>query len=151
MQPSPVSPAPEPRDPVEWEHFDLWRRVRRSLFAVPDHFVTSINLEGLSATDIFTLNTPLGATIEDSFVKTLNMLRPAWDPESRYQTYSFVRQAQTFPDVVLRTLGPSGCRPVGVVECAGGRSRPSAHGKEFVDLDPTTPPPPLQSAMRARA
>ena len=85
MQPLTASPAPKPREPVEWEHFDLWRRVRRALFATPDHFTTAINLEGLSATDIFTLNTPLGATIEDSFVKTLNMLRPTWDPNSKYR------------------------------------------------------------------
>lgn len=111
-------PAPEPREPVEWKHFDLWRRVRMALFAVPDHFTTSISIEGLSATDIFTLNAPLGATIEDSFVKTLNALRPAWDPDSRYQTHSFVRQAQTFPDVVLRSID-NGSTPLMGIEMKG--------------------------------
>ncbi len=118
MQPLTASPAPKPLEPVEWEHFDLWRRVRRALFAIPDHFTTAINLEGLSATDIFTLNTPLGATIEDSFVKTLNTLRPAWDPNSKYQTYSFVRQAQTFPDIVLRTID-NGSTPLMGIEMKG--------------------------------
>ncbi len=54
------------------------------------------------ATDIFTLNTALAATIEESVVKTLNDLRSVWDPDAKYQTYSFVRQPQTFPDVILR-------------------------------------------------
>ncbi len=56
------------------------------------------------ATDIFTLNTALAATIEDSMVKTLNDLRSVWDPKDEYETYAFVRQPQTFPDVVLRRV-----------------------------------------------
>ena len=54
------------------------------------------------ATDIFTLNTPLAATIEESVVRTLNAMRPFWDPDKEYLTYTFVRQSQTFPDVILR-------------------------------------------------
>ncbi len=96
MQPLPDLPPPEPCDPVGWEHYDLWRRVRNALFAVPDHFTTPINIEGLSATDIFTLNTPLAATIEESFVKTLNALRPVWDPDSRYQTHSLVAKGAKY-------------------------------------------------------
>jgi len=104
MQQSPDSSPPEPRDPTEWEHYPLWRRVRNALLIAPDHFATPINIEGLVATDIHTLNAPLAATIEESFVKTLNALRPVWDPDSEYQAYSFVRQAQTFPDVLLRSI-----------------------------------------------
>ena len=37
-------------------------------------------------------------------VKILNDLRSVWDPDSQYQTYAFVRQPQTFPDVVLRQI-----------------------------------------------
>ena len=55
------------------------------------------------ATDVFTLNTTLAATIEESVVRTLNNLRSVWDPDDDYRTYAFVRQPQTFPDVVLRT------------------------------------------------
>ena len=54
------------------------------------------------ATDIFSLNAPLGTTIEEQVVATLNLMRPVWDPMRQYQTYSFVRQTQTFPDVLLR-------------------------------------------------
>lgn len=53
------------------------------------------------ASDILTLNSALGATIEEQVVATLNTLRPVWDPDKQYQTYGFVRQPQTFPDVLL--------------------------------------------------
>ena len=54
------------------------------------------------ATDLHTLNTVLGATIEEQVVHTLNLTRNIWDPDGRYALYNFVRQAQTFPDVLLR-------------------------------------------------
>ena len=109
---------PQPHEPAEWEHYDLWRRVRRALFAVPNHFTTPTSIEGLLATDIFTLNTPLAATIEESVVQTLNELRPVWDPESQYQTHSFVRQPQTFPDVTLRSVN-NGVIPLLGIELKG--------------------------------
>jgi len=109
---------PQPVHPVEWDHYDLWKRVRQALFAVPSHFSTPTTIEGLLATDIFTLNAPLAATIEESVVNTLNELRPVWDPESRYQTYSFVRQSQTFPDVILRSVD-NGMVPLMGIELKG--------------------------------
>ena len=93
---------PQPSAPVDWQHYELWQRVRDSLYACPDHFSTPTTIEGLLATDIFTLNTPLAATIEESVVKTLNAMRSFWDPDKNYLAYTFVRQPQTFPDVVLR-------------------------------------------------
>lgn len=54
------------------------------------------------ATDLHTLNTVLGATMEEQVVRTLNLLRNTWDPDNKYTLYSFLRQAQTFPDVLLR-------------------------------------------------
>ena len=54
------------------------------------------------ATDLHTLNTVLGATIEEQVVRTLNLIRSTWDPDEKYALYSFVRQAQTFPDILLR-------------------------------------------------
>ena len=47
------------------------------------------------------MNQVVGATIEEQVVATLNQMRPLWDPESRYLQYSFRRQAQVFPDVLL--------------------------------------------------
>ncbi|MCV4111270.1 hypothetical protein [Pseudomonas aeruginosa] len=52
------------------------------------------------------MNTPLGAAIEASVVDNLNSLRELWDPEGKYEIYSFVRQAQVFPDVRLQTTAP---------------------------------------------
>lgn len=61
----------------------------------------------MSATDIFTLNAAFGATIENQVVATLNAMRTVWDPENEYLQYSFVRQAQTFPDVLFRRTSGS--------------------------------------------
>ena len=99
-----LPPAPVERKPETWEHYELWKRVRNAVFATSHHFSTATNVEGLLASDIFTLNAPLSATIEESVVGTLNALRPIWDVTAEYQTFAFVRQAQTFPDVVLRAV-----------------------------------------------
>lgn len=109
---------PIERDPVCWKHYQLWRRVRAALYATPYQFTTSTNIEGLLASDIFTLNAPLSATIEESVVYTLNALRPVWDPDSEYQTYTFVRQPQTFPDVMLRSV-TNGVKPLMGIELKG--------------------------------
>jgi len=86
----------------DWDHIDLHRRVKAALEALPIHFNPETYIEGISATDIFTLNATLGATIEDQVVNTLNQMRAIWDPNGKYFLYSFVRQAQTFPDVLFR-------------------------------------------------
>ena len=41
-------------------------------------------------------------TIEQEIVRTLNDIRDEWDPQDNYDSYEFVRQAQNFPDVLLR-------------------------------------------------
>lgn len=91
---------------TNWEHRALYDRVVDALHALPSRFRTSLRIAGISATDLFTLNTPLGAAIEASVVENLNDLRELWDPESKYEIYSFVRQAQVFPDVRLQTTAP---------------------------------------------
>lgn len=88
--------------PKTHRYYQLWCRVREALFAVPNYFDTTTVIEGIPATDIFTLNSVLGATIEEQVVHALNEMRPIWDPEKEYQAFSFVRQSQTFPDVLLR-------------------------------------------------
>ncbi len=99
-----MSPKPPERyDPdADWDHYELWVRVRDALRAMPDYFSSETVIEGMLATDIFSLNAPLATTIEEQVVATLNQMRPVWDPTREYQTYSFVRQSQTFPDVLLR-------------------------------------------------
>ena len=44
----------------------------------------------------------MGATIEEQVVATLNRIRSVWDPNDQYQRFFFQRQAQVFPDVLLK-------------------------------------------------
>jgi hypothetical protein len=53
------------------------------------------------------MNSALGAAIEISVVESLNELREMWDPQQQYADFSFVRQSQRFPDVLLRTDNPA--------------------------------------------
>ena len=99
-------PAPALQLPAEtWPHLALYRRVREALLSLPLYFRTQTVIEGISAVDIFTLNAALGATIENQVVATLNQMRDVWDPQDEYMQYGFVRQSQTFPDVLLRRIG----------------------------------------------
>src|SRR5437773_216065 len=95
---------PERSEPTSWGHYELWKRVREAVLALPVHFKSETVIEGMLATDIFTLNSALGATIEEQVVAALNGMRAVWDPNKKYQTFGFVRQTQTFPDVLLRRL-----------------------------------------------
>jgi hypothetical protein len=98
-----VPPAPPVRpDLTGWEHFTLWSRLREAIYALPGHFNSQTTIDGMLAPDVFTLDSALGATIEEEVVQTLNRIRSVWDPDKKYETYGFVRQPQTFPDVLLR-------------------------------------------------
>lgn len=94
--------APISAEPTGWAHYELWKRVREAILALPNHFDSSTVIDGMLAPDVFTLHGALGATIEEEVVKTLNRIRSVWDPNKQYETYGFVRQPQTFPDVLLR-------------------------------------------------
>jgi len=110
MSSKPTSTPPVQQLPEEtWPHHALYKRVREALFSLPLHFRTQTNIEGISAIDIFTLNSALGATIENQVVNTLNLMRPVWDCDGSYRQFAFARQAQTFPDVLLRRMseGPA--------------------------------------------
>ncbi len=85
-----------------WEHHQLYKDVREAIACLPIYFRTETHISGIMATDLHTLNNVLGATIEEQVVRTLNLLRSTWDSEEKYTLFSFVRQAQTFPDVLLR-------------------------------------------------
>lgn len=95
-----------------WAHRALYERVIDALHALPSRFRTKLRIAGVAASDLFTLNTPLGAAIEQSVVENLNELRPVWDPADEYQRYSFVRQPQGFPDVRLQTTAPGATEPI---------------------------------------
>jgi hypothetical protein len=93
--------------PATWKHSELYTHVKEAVRSLPLYFKTETIISGIMATDIFTLNATLGATIENQVVTTLNDMRPIWDPNDTYRLYAFVRQPQTFPDVLLRRLTPT--------------------------------------------
>lgn len=103
-----ASPSSTPRGvpPPEWQG-GLHQRVVDAVHALPGLFRTSLNISGVRATDLFTLNSALGASIEQSVVDNLNALRKIWDVDGRFQLYAFVRQSQVFPDVRLQTDAPN--------------------------------------------
>ena len=97
----PVEPKRNPPQSNETV-YKVYKRVREALFALPTYFQSDTSIEGILATDIFTLNAAFGATIEGQVVSTLNRMREVWDPDEEFVYYRFVRQPQTFPDVLLR-------------------------------------------------
>ena len=103
--------------PGDDERTLLREGVVRALRAVPMHFTSTINMEGLSAIDLFALNTLLGGAIEEQTVATLNETRAIWDPEGRWADYEFKRYAESFPDVRLERNG--GDAPVIGIELKG--------------------------------
>lgn len=110
----------------DWSHLDLYRSVREALRSLPVYFETETFIEGVSATDIFTLNSAFGATIETQVVAALNRMRPIWDPDEEYLLYRFVRQSQTFPDVLLRKA------PDRIETAEGQASDASADGDDIL-------------------
>ena len=97
----PAAPARE-LPSTDWDHYQLYKDVREAVSCLPIYFRTETHISGIMATDLHTLNTVLGATIEEQVVRTLNLIRNTWDSDEKYALYSFMRQAQTFPDVLLR-------------------------------------------------
>ncbi|MDL1869069.1 hypothetical protein FBQ98_06535 [Gammaproteobacteria bacterium PRO6] len=102
----PTAPTKSGGPPANWPHRKLYENVVKTLYALPEEFSTSLRISDFRATDIFTLNSALGASIEDAVVNGLNGLREVWDPEGKYALYRFERQAQAFPDVRLVTEAP---------------------------------------------
>lgn len=104
---APVPPVRTGGPAATWPHRALYDRVLHTLYALPDKFETSLCIEGVPVTDLFTMNSALGAAIEKSVVDSLNDLRDLWDPQHQYADYRFVRQSQCFPDVLLKSIKPS--------------------------------------------
>lgn len=102
-----ADPAPEPHGgpSADWND-GLYLRVIAAIYALPSFFKSSLNIVGIRATDLYTLNTALGAAIEQSVVDNLNSLRAIWDPAGALSSYAFVRQPQAFPDVRLQAAAP---------------------------------------------
>ena len=102
VEPAHLLPPPRPTPPEDDPRTQLQRGVIDALRALPGYFRSETVIEGLAATDLFSLNAVLGTTIEVQVVRTLNRIRDVWDPDERWARYSFVRQPQTFPDVRLQ-------------------------------------------------
>lgn len=98
--PAKMPSEPKPEYPPKSDK--LYWNVKEALAALPFYFETETVIRGLDATDLFTLNDVLGATIEQQVVFTLNRMRSVWDPDDEFEDYGFIRQAQTFPDVLLK-------------------------------------------------
>lgn len=105
MTTKPLPPTIVEPDPT-WPHLDLWKAVQKAIFTLPDRFESDLVISGVLATDLHAFNSSLSATIEEQVIEALNDLRSIWDPNGTYALYSFERQPQTFPDVVLRTKAP---------------------------------------------
>lgn len=106
MPPKP-NPPESTEPPGEWEYSELWHSVRDALQVLPSLFTSDLIISGVRATDLHNFNTSLGATIEEQVVVGLNAIRDStWDKDGRYTALRFVRQAQTFPDVILKPAAP---------------------------------------------
>jgi len=93
---------PEKNEPdPNWRHYELWNNVKDVLLTLPTYYESETYIAGLEATDNHTLSEAFGTTIEKEVVNTLNRVRSVWDPEDKYEAYSFKRQPQTFPDVIF--------------------------------------------------
>ncbi|WP_375425535.1 hypothetical protein [uncultured Friedmanniella sp.] len=97
----PTEPDLDPDDPKT----QLQLRLRTVLLGLPSFFEFNNHIAGVEATDLFALNTLLGASIEGQVVKALNQQRALWDPYDEWLGYVFVRQSQRFPDVLLTKKG----------------------------------------------
>jgi hypothetical protein len=76
---------------------ELAQRVGGALLVLPGFFEFGTRIEGIDATDLFSLNSVLGTSIEVQVVHTLNKMRGVWDPDEEWVGYRFERQSQTFP------------------------------------------------------
>lgn len=84
-----------------WEHFAVWQRIYDLIEALPNYFKSEILIKGINVTDIYSVGNLFSAVIESQIVDILNKLRNVWDADNGYSNYSFVRQSQTFPDILL--------------------------------------------------
>lgn len=84
-----------------WSYFEVWNSTKSLLYSIPNHFQTDLSIRGVNVTEIFSVGGLFSGILETQIVETLNRLRGIWDKDGRYFPYSFVRQPQHFPDVLL--------------------------------------------------
>lgn len=120
-QPTPQVPSAPTRAelPEGDQRKQLLANVREAIRALPFYFESKTVIEGLDASDLFSLNSVLGGTIEVQAVSTLNRIRNVWDPENQWAEYGFERFSQTFPDVRLVSRRDVTATPVLGIELKG--------------------------------
>ncbi|TNH23957.1 hypothetical protein FHG89_25955 [Micromonospora orduensis] len=107
MEAEQVAPPLEPVLRQDDAKTILQQRLRTVLLGLPAFFEFNNHISGVNATDLYSLNTLLGASIEGQVVKALNQQRALWDPDDEWLGYTFERQSQAFPDVRLVRKGAS--------------------------------------------
>ena len=102
--PAPVRPTVPPLDAV-WTAANpsLYQSVRDAIAAVPTYFRTETVISGIMAPDLFTLNSVLGAAIEEQTVATLNAMRQVWAPSRGLR---LVQLRSPVPDLPGRAAAP---------------------------------------------
>jgi hypothetical protein len=88
----------------KWAYYNMWDRVSDLIYSLPNHFDTELIIKGINVTEIFSVGSAFSTIIESQVINILNRLRNTWDPDNNYSNYAFVRQSQTFPDVLLRNI-----------------------------------------------
>jgi hypothetical protein len=89
-----------------WQYFDVWDSTKSLLYSIPNHFQSDLSIRGVNVTEIFSVGALFSGILETQIVDTLNRLRGIWDKDAKYFPYSFIRQPQNFPDVLLmKTAG----------------------------------------------
>lgn len=112
----PEAPELDPKD----ARTSLQARLRSVILGLPAYFEFNNHVAGVNATDLHSLNTLLGTSIENQVVKALNQQRKLWDPEDEWLGYTFERQSQRFPDVrLVRRGGDTGPQVLLGVELKG--------------------------------
>lgn len=115
-----IPPAPKRAElPEDDRRTKLVTNVREAIRALPFYFESKTVVEGLDASDLFSLNAVLGGTIEVQAVNTLNRIRNVWDPDDEWTDYGFERFSQTFPDVRLVNRRDVAATPVLGMELKG--------------------------------
>lgn len=97
----------------------LHQGVKTALMSLPAGFSFPHPISGVNATDLFNLNTLIGAAIEDQVVATLNRSRTIWDPDHQWDDCIFVRYSQSFPDVRLVRRGRESVQIIMGIELKG--------------------------------
>lgn len=87
-----------------WEHYEVWQRIYDLLEALPNYFKSDVLIKGINVTDIYAIGSLFSAVIESQIVDILNKLRSNWDEDNRYSNYAFIRQSQTFPDILFANV-----------------------------------------------